>query len=50
MQETEARVEVTRDMLVDVFKKHPDMFKTADKSALNVYASTVFNELQKEDQ
>ena len=48
MQATE--VGVTRDMLAEAFEKHPDMFKVADKAALEVYARTIFNELQKEEE
>jgi len=45
-----AGVMATREMLIDVFMDHADMFRSEDKSALRVYAMTVISALKKQAQ
>ena len=50
--QTTGRVGVmaTKEMLLNVFRNHTDMFKSKDKAALDVYAMTVISALQKQAQ
>lgn len=45
-----AEVTATKEMLINIFRDHSDMFRSNDKSALSVYAGTIIAALKRQEE